>query len=313
MEPAVETCGCSALARWRCDLCAPNGVEFLACSHRCLGTHLADAHGDTARRSFRDRAQAELEAHNRSNENNWRDFESHRLRLSRLLAELGGEGGICVLGAGNCDDLDVDLLANAFGEVHLVDFDGAALRRGLARAGASAGATIVLHEGIDLTGLLDTIASWGDDENAQKIAMSAAARAIAEKIGRTFRVVLSSGIINQLCVPFYRVLARRPPEWAEFMRGLGEVYLCTIALLTRAGGSGVLVGDALYCTRDAHDAASPAPHWDSLPPEFEERIRGGPMLLRNPQFLLTLLHDPALASLVERPEISQPWLWNVEQ
>ncbi len=309
MDPAVETCGCAAPTRWRCDRCGAREVDFFACSRECLGAHFARTHAGVEVGSYLDRVRSELQAHNRANDRNWQDFEPHRLTLSRLVGHLAGEGGICVLGAGNCDDLDLGLLASEFGEVHLVDLDGAALRRGVARSAAAESGTIVVHEGIDLTGLLGSLESWGDDPSALEQAMSGAAEAIAQTVGRTFRVVLSSGVMSQLCVPFYRVLARRPAEWEEFMRGVGHIHLRTIALLTRPGGSGVLVGDALYSTRAA---PAPVPTWDSLPPDFEERLRNGSVLLRNPQSLLTLLHEPHSTSLLEYPEITQPWLWTVE-
>jgi hypothetical protein len=310
MSGAIETCGCLAPPRRRCDLCDGQRHHFVACSLRCLDAHLAAAHGDEGRRPCLERTKATLRASNAPHEGNWAEFEPHRARLMSLLAGARGEGGICVLGAGNCDDLDLSELVRGFGDVHLVDLDGSALRRAVARVAEAERERIVVHEGVDLTGLLGTIETWGESDPALTVVARRAAEAVARGIGRTFRVVLSSCIASQLCVPFYRTLAREPAEWASLMEIVGRIHLRTIALLTRPGGIGVVLGDSLYASRGSADVAVPT--WDSLDPVAEDRLRNGPILLRNPQFLLTLVHEPSLASLFERPDITQPWLWTVE-
>jgi hypothetical protein len=306
---AVDTCGCTKAPRWRCDLC-DDASSFVACSRACLEKHLTRLHGDAGARPCLERTIAALGASNGSHQENWAAFEPHRVRLMALLGGARGEGGICVLGAGNCDDLDLPSLLRDFGEVHLVDLDGDALRRGVARLDAAERRRVVLHEA-DLTGLLATVETWGESDAALAVVARRAAEAIAKAIGRTFRVVLSSCVVTQLCVPFYRSLARSPAEWAAIMETVGRIHLRTVALLTRPGGIGVLIGDSLYASRDAASDVS-VPTWDSLDPVAEDRLRNGPMLLRNPQFLLTLVHEPSVASLVERPNITQPWLWTVE-
>ena len=62
---------------------------------------------------------------NRSTRDHWPHFASHRDWIERLLVAdgLGGGGRLCVLGAGNCNDLDLPALAEAFDEIHLVDLD----------------------------------------------------------------------------------------------------------------------------------------------------------------------------------------------
>ncbi len=307
----VETCGHASPARWRCDACDDDLPAFLACSSECLDRHFDNKHGSVRRRSHLERATAALRAKNEPNERNRSDFEPHRAKLMELLSRVRGEGALCVLGAGNCDDLDLSGLVRAFGEVHLVDLDRSALRKALERVDVEERRSIVLHEGVDLTGLLGSVDTWAESEAALAVMAKAAARAIASAIGRTFRVVLSSCVVSQLCVPFFRILARSGSEWADFMEKLGRIHLDTIALLMRPGGTGVLVGDSLYVPRAA-ESSTPVPTWETLDPVAEDRLRNGPMLLRNPQFLLSLLHEPEIAAKIERPEITQPWLWTVE-
>ena len=107
---------------------------------------------------------------NRASAGNWAFFAGHRRRLTQLvrrgLPEWGGR--LCVLGAGNCNDLDLSALCAACAEVHLVDIDGAAVVEGVVRqlddapADARALAGIAtprarcvpfVHGGIELSGI----------------------------------------------------------------------------------------------------------------------------------------------------------------
>jgi len=59
----------------------------------------------------------------------WRLYEGHRAHLTDvLLGSARGDGGrLCLLGAGRCNDVDLEKLAATFAEIHLVDIDAKAL------------------------------------------------------------------------------------------------------------------------------------------------------------------------------------------
>ena len=61
-------------------------------------------------------------------------YREHRRRVSALARSLQRGQGLCVLGAGNCDDVELLELVEAFGNVHLVDL--------LPRAGKTAEAMV---------------------------------------------------------------------------------------------------------------------------------------------------------------------------
>ena len=66
---------------------------------------------------------------NAESRDQWNAFSGHRQKVSALLGA-GAEpraGRLCVLGAGNCNDLDLASLLQAHREVHLVDLDAVAL------------------------------------------------------------------------------------------------------------------------------------------------------------------------------------------
>ncbi|HWO13253.1 MAG TPA: hypothetical protein VNN80_27320, partial [Polyangiaceae bacterium] len=82
-------------------------------------------------------SEREIERQKHSNSNAAHQFDayaSHRARLTELLlargeavASAGAAPRLCVLGAGNCGDLDLERLASRYRSIHLVDIDADAL------------------------------------------------------------------------------------------------------------------------------------------------------------------------------------------
>ena len=84
----------------------------------------------------------------------WDCFSAHRAQATRLLSEgatAADAGSLCVLGAGNCNDLDLNSLTRSFDRIHLVDLDAEALREGVRRQGLAESDGIIQH-GVDLIG-----------------------------------------------------------------------------------------------------------------------------------------------------------------
>ena len=61
---------------------------------------------------------------NQSTRTYWESFGFHRGRITELLAgPSNGRGRLCILGAGNCNDLDLTKLLEVFEQVVFVDLD----------------------------------------------------------------------------------------------------------------------------------------------------------------------------------------------
>jgi hypothetical protein len=273
-----------------------------------MARHWRRRHGEVAE-AVGVRARRALAAHNSAGPRNWETFAGHRDRLTRLLRAAQRGEGLCVLGAGNGDDLDLVALVREFGEVHLVDLDGQALRRARARVPEAVARRLVLHGDVDLTGLLDGVERWGEDDAALAELAAEAASLLAARLGRTFDVVLSSCVLSQLCTPFLRVLARRPAEWVTLMRAVGRTHFELAARLTRPGGTAVVLGDSYYAPASAPAAT---PTWDQLDPQAVLAMQSGIMRLRDPRFLAELVAGPPVRHLLTSARLSDPWLWHVE-
>jgi hypothetical protein len=303
----VTPCGCLTPARWQCPVCQTLRRPFVACSRRCLAEHRKLRHADLPWDAPPTHARTQLRQDNRGHEANWDLYASHRARLVRLLQAVQRAEGLCVLGAGNCDDLDLPSLVHLFGEVHLTDLDGAALARGIRRVDASVARRLVTHGGIDLSGLLASVESWGDafpDRAGWAEREAEALTEIHRGFSRDFDVVLSDCIVSQLCLSFYRLLAARPSEWCDLMDAVARIHVGTMITLLRPGGTGVLVGD--FPARDSGRSGSPS--WDALGPALAS-VRDGVSLLRKPDFLMQLLAAPPFSALIEPPRLTEPWLW----
>ncbi|MDX6555295.1 MAG: hypothetical protein QOD86_1490 [Miltoncostaeaceae bacterium] len=110
-------------------------------------------------------------------------YRPHRERVMGLLraaAAAAGREHLVILGAGNCNDVDLTELSEAFAAVTLVDIDAAAMARAARPLGRGARARLSRHA-LDLG-----------------VADGATARRVLGDAGRAASVVLSATLLTQL-------------------------------------------------------------------------------------------------------------------
>jgi hypothetical protein len=322
----VVSCGCASKMRRVCDLCAGAGAAetVVACSLTCLDRHLADKHGggDGAHASSETRARQYLGGVNRRLSGSWQRYQDHRGQLMALaLAEetvpaaAASAGDIAIFGAGNGSDLDVPRLADSFREIHLVDLDGEALERARQELPPTVRERVILHAPVDLSGFMSHLDDWGDsfpdDATLGRVAF-ASSRAIVAALGRSFDVVLSTGVLSQLIVPFHRAWITSQLNWQRLDAAINALHLATLVSSTRSGGRGVLAFDVLS-SKDApalSALASRGPR--ELEAAVDMEVAAGTIALQlHPSTLLKQLQFPGMASMVREPRLTAPWLWNV--
>jgi hypothetical protein len=188
--------------------------------------------------------QAEL---NSETESNWSLYRAHRERVTQLaLSAISHHPSarVCILGAGNCNDLSLTEVEQRAAEIWLVDIDKAALERGLARhrmlrqPQASKSARLVTKAGIDLTGLAATLR--GSPETAMPTALERAMTGPTLDIGLPFDVVVSAGLLTQLLSLPIEALGKAYPQLTALILAVRTGHIRLMARLLRPGGHGIL-------------------------------------------------------------------------
>ncbi len=141
---------------------------------------------------------------NSESSNSWERYEPHRNRVTSLLSSLcpDARASLTILGAGNCNDLDLPELTRLYSAVHLVDIDGSALRAGVSRQNISDSSGIHLHADCDVTGLYSELAESVRMGNAGPEEIDRFARKAADMTVPSLpppgHVTASLGLLSQL-------------------------------------------------------------------------------------------------------------------
>jgi hypothetical protein len=185
-----------------------------------------------------------------------------------------------VLGAGNCNDLELGKVMAAFNEVHLLDIDAGAMERGVERQGMGSASGLHLHGGVDVTLPLDA--------------------ASLDLLGAD--VVLSAALLSQLIAG-----AVDEGQQAEVLLRLRDTHLLTMLGLLRPDGHGLLVNDMV--SSDTCPQLSTTVH---------ERLSALLTTLLEERNFFTGCNPLAIVERLSGPRvgatgvaISSPWRWDM--
>jgi hypothetical protein len=259
----------------------------------------------------------ELRLDNQSGLPHRESFARHRERLTRLAREAAATvespqaPRLCVLGAGNCHDLDLAALADVYREIHLVDLDDEALQLATARQARVVADRITCHAPVDLSGMLDRIERWRElrlTEQELLVHPEATAADLERRTGGPFDVVVSACVLTQMQLGLLRGFGDQHRLFAALTHTLRLTHLRTLRRLVAPGGCAIFASDVT--SGDIHPLDPPDPDAD-LRPLLDEAIAAGkafyaadPRLLR-----ATLGDDPVLRRDVELSEPLDAWLW----
>lgn len=240
----------------------------------------------------------------------WERFAGHRAHVMELLLSLPGDR-LCVLGAGNCNDLDLPRLAERFAHVQLVDLDEPALRAAVDRQGMSS--RVEVRGGVDLTGLLTTLAEPAETRSSSRERLEVwrrlAASAPAPALPAPCDAVVSLCLLSQLIDSLATGLGPRHPALLPLILAVRARHLRLLAELLAPGGEGVLVSDVV--------SSLTAPELPGLAEPALSAALERCVATRNyftglrPQAILDELRREPLAQLVESPTMLAPWLWDL--
>ena len=245
----------------------------------------------------------------------WSLYEGHRTHFSAALLKCAPANGgrLCILGAGKCNDVDLERLSEAYSEIHLVDIDPPAVASAVARQTPAVRSHLRPHVPVDLSGLSSKrLGKWQRKAPTRvelEASETATLAAITSRLPGPFDVVASACILTQLSFSLRQSLGERHPMLPQIRLSVMATHLRSLVALTAVGGTSLFACDVASSTS--------YPPLDSLAADRdladvlrEVTASGASYFAANPKLVRdALLHHPDLAERVSEPEPLTPWLW----
>jgi hypothetical protein len=257
---------------------------------------------------------------NRRAKDDWSLYATHRAHLTAAITSLAPPSAapLVLLGAGNCNDVDLAALAPHFSTIHLVDIDASALDRARARLSPDLRPRVHAHGGVDLTGLLTTLDGAAPTPTSTPVGESTIAAAIAAITAavpvRDAAVVVSCCLLSQLGWSLEEASDGDESRGMELRMVALAIHLRTMVALARPGAAVLIAADItsseLYPLDDLDptDAASPSPlatlATQLISAQTQIFAAANPVLLNR-----VLRRDPLCRSALVDPRTLPPWLW----
>jgi len=243
---------------------------------------------------------------------NWASFASHRRRVTELIVDrsFGQDSRLAVLGAGNCNDLDLKMLAASFAAVDLFDLDAKALARGIRSQLMETSPRLFMHGNVDFTGILPRLAVM-----PQKLDQRAELRKLVRLAARIpsigngaveYDVVASTCVLSQLISSVVLALGESEPLLPLLVLTMRKTHFRLLCNMVAPGGAVVFVSDLV--SSDSCPALLAHSNND-LQPLVEAAVRDRnffPGL--NPYAILGMLGETE-DDLCLHP----PWLWRMSR
>ncbi len=257
---------------------------------------------------------AEQKRANRSALPHFDAFAGHREHLTSVVisgASRDAQQRLCVFGAGNCLDLDLERLGRLYAEIHLVDIDDEALDGAWNRLGSGVRHRVFRHAPVDLSGLFGKLDRWAEMRVSPEEIIGHPAATCEDLLARLpgpFEVVLSSCLLTQLQWAVLNVLTPAHRLFAAVREIVTLTHLRTLAALSSAGGRAILATD--FASSDNPPLARLADSSD-LHDLFRELVDGHEgILVAHPHHLAWVTrNDPILQKTVRMSAPLDAWLW----
>ena len=220
---------------------------------------------------------------------------------------------LCILGAGNANDLDLPVLAQAFGQIHLVDLDNEALCE-VVRRHPELDSLVTLHSGTDLSGIAARLDALPHPllDRAVDLLIDSARLVSPPRIDEPFDVVASTCLLTQLLHAAATALGEHSARLSEAFEAIRIGHLRLLVDLLAPGGAGLLVTD--LASSDHAPAIATASEQDL--PALASRLAASGACFAGIDLSAMedqLATDPFLASLVREVRRLDVWRWRINK
>ena len=235
-------------------------------------------------------------------------FDGYARHRAEQMALIGGWRGerLAVLGAGNCNDLDLTTLASSFRELHLFDIDGQALTATYERQSAPVRRACALHER-DLTGVASSIERWRRHQPEPLAAVTAAwvdLSGLASEAGQ-FDAVLSTCLLSQVAINLRDFFGIVPALNTALMAAVtGHIVLARA--LTKPGGNLLVTSDCITNRFPIHRETAARGAMGALLHLSEQ---GATFPGTDPRLVVDLLREDRFSP----PELKRAWIWDLSE
>jgi hypothetical protein len=231
-----------------------------------------------------------------------------------LLAAAPAIGGkLCVLGAGNCNDLALSQLAEAFTHVDLVDIDEQAIAAGIARQGIDT-SHVTAHVSVDVTGVAHLMSAWipavpAPDEQVDDCIANTKRSALPLNASG-YAVAASIGLLSQLMESIKLTLGADHPRFLDLMTCVRREHLRQLVDLATPGGSVVLITDVVSSVTVPELATAAS---TELPALIGRAIAQRNFFTGVNPFVIKRMLETELpfATRLIDVRLSNPWVWDL--
>lgn len=174
-------------------------------------------------------------------------FEEHRRQQTDLILSSAGNGArICILGAGNCFDMDLQSLSDHAQEIHLVDIDRDAITAAKKRLLGARADKVFLHCPVDVSGAHGRLEDWRDFKVAEQSFLEFPNLAVSQVVNRLpgpFDCVVSSCLISQILLTCTNVMGEQHALLQAGLVTLLVAHLRVMIALTKSAGNALWISD----------------------------------------------------------------------
>lgn len=247
---------------------------------------------------------------NARHEDGWERFAPHRRQVMRhVLRYKSANRRLAIAGAGNCNDLDLQMLTEAFEQVHLLDLDADAVSRGRERQAVPSDAALQVHR-CDAVGAAEVFEQWREDgppATADAVAQLRAIRPPPPPCGPA-DVCVSLCLISQILEAATLCFSSGRPVPPDVLLACRDLHLQWLLRSTAEEGVALLITD--FTSSDTFPAL-PSLDADQLAAGLSKRLAAGDFFTGlHPGRLAGRLRELAGPSARD-VTVSAPWSWNL--